>query len=56
MLMRKGIVPYSRENEYCFSELYDSGGADLMSTIEDYFRLLSMLSMGGTAVQQKMVK
>lgn len=37
-----------RTNRYCFSELYDSGGAGLMSTAEDYSQFLSMLSMGGT--------
>lgn len=43
------LAPYGCENIYRLSQRYDSGGAGLMSTVDDYIRLLSTLSMGGVS-------
>lgn len=43
------LTDWSQENEWRFSETYDSGGAGLMSTVEDYILLLSALSLGGVS-------
>lgn len=39
--------PMGQENRFRLSERYDSGGAGLLSTVDDYIRLLSALSMDG---------
>lgn len=43
------LAPWNQENEYRFGPNYDSGGAGLMSTVDDYIKFLSCLSLGGTA-------
>lgn len=45
------LAPCGSENSYRLSERYDSGGAGLMSTVDDYIRLLSALSMGGVSAE-----
>ena len=37
------------ENSYRLSDAYESGGAGLFATVDDYIRLFSALSTGGTA-------
>ena len=44
---RKGAVPCSGDNKFCFSPDYDSGGAGLCSTLEDYILLPEALANGG---------
>jgi len=49
---QKDSVPVYREkqnNEYCINHTYESGGAGIASCATDYIKLLSALSMGGTA-------
>ena len=41
------LVP--TENIYALSDEYESGGAGLFSSVDDYAKLLSALSLGGTA-------
>lgn len=41
--------PIGQENRFRFTESYDSGGAGLLSTVDDYIRLAAALSMGGTS-------
>ena len=43
------LGPYNQKNEWRFSERYDSGGAGVVSTVDDYIKFLTALSMGGTA-------
>lgn len=43
------LGPYNQENEWRFSEHYDSGGAGVVSTVDDYIKFLTALSLGGTA-------
>ena len=35
-------------NEYCLSDTYESGGAGLISTTEDYLKFCQMMTRGGT--------
>ena len=35
-------------NNYCVTEDYDSGGAGLFSTVDDYIKLITVLACGGT--------
>ena len=44
---RGTLTDWNQDNEWRFGDEYDSGGAGLMSTVEDYIRLLSALSLGG---------
>ena len=44
---KKGAVPCSGDNKFCFSPEYDSGGAGLCSTLEDYILLPEALANGG---------
>lgn len=37
------------ENQYCFSDNYDSGGAGLFAAVDDYIKLITVLANGGTA-------
>lgn len=43
----KNIVRYSDENNMVFTENYDSGGAGLVSCVEDYARFAQTLACGG---------
>lgn len=43
----KGIKPIGAQNPYVLGEAYDSGGAGLVTTVDDYIRFADMLSMGG---------
>lgn len=38
-----------QDNQFQLSECYDSGGAGLLSSVDDYMRLISTLSCGGLA-------
>jgi CubicO group peptidase (beta-lactamase class C family) len=44
---KKGAVPCGEDNKFCFSPDYDSGGAGLCSTLEDYILLPEALANGG---------
>lgn len=44
---KKGAVSCSGDNKFCFSPGYDSGGAGLCSTLEDYILLPEALANGG---------
>ena len=35
------------KNEYCFSSQYDSGGAGLFSSVDDYIKILTAIANGG---------
>lgn len=41
------LQPAGQENPYRLSACYESGGAGLLGTVEDYIRLPAALSMGG---------
>lgn len=41
-------IPWNQDNPYRFGKAYDSGGAGLVSTADDYIRFLTALSLGGT--------
>ena len=45
---RRGAVPCGGDNKFCFSQNYDSGGAGLCSTLNDYILLSEALANGGT--------
>ena len=45
---KKGAVPCGGDNKFEFSPDYDSGGAGLCSTLEDYILLPEALANGGT--------
>ena len=36
-------------NQYAFGDNYDSGGAGLFSTVDDYLKMLTAVAIGGTA-------
>lgn len=42
--------PMGQQNRFRLSERYDSGGAGLLSTVDDYIRLVSALSMGSGGI------
>lgn len=42
--------PMGQGNRFRLSQAYDSGGAGLLSTVDDYIRLVSALSMGGSGI------
>lgn len=42
--------PMGQQNRFRLSESYDSGGAGLLSTVDDYIRLVSALSLGGGGI------
>lgn len=39
--------PIGQGNPFRFTEAYDSGGAGLLSTVDDYIRLITALALGG---------
>ena len=41
--------PIGQNNHFRFTEEYDSGGAGLLSTVDDYIRLVTALALGGTS-------
>ena len=41
------IVPSKKTNAFTFSEGYESGGAGLISTVNDYMKFADMLALGG---------
>lgn len=41
------ISPTTRENAFVLAEGFQSGGAGLVSTVEDYIKFVDMLSLGG---------
>lgn len=41
--------PIGQQNRFRLSEEYDSGGAGLLSTVDDYIRLAAALSLGGVS-------
>ena len=41
------IVEIPIENEFVFGENYDSGGAGIISTVEDYARFVDLMACGG---------
>ena len=43
----KGIRPIGAENFYVLGPAYDSGGAGLITSVDDYIRFADMLAMGG---------
>ena len=43
----KPLLPVSGDNHFCFSDLYDSGGAGLCGTAEAYILLSEALACGG---------
>ena len=42
-------IPTECSNNYAFTPDYDSGGAGLFSTVDDYLKLVTVISLGGTA-------
>ena len=42
-------IPRPVENAFAFTPSYDSGGAGLFSTTEDYAKLVTAIALGGTA-------
>ena len=42
-------TPIATSNQYAFTENYDSGGAGLFSTVDEYMKVISVLANGGTA-------
>ena len=40
-------VPRPCENAFCLSSQYDSGGAGLFSSVDDYTRIISVIACGG---------
>ncbi|MBQ2434488.1 MAG: beta-lactamase family protein [Clostridia bacterium] len=46
----KGIRPIGAQNPYVLGPAYDSGGAGLVTTVEDYIRFADMLAMGGVGL------
>ncbi len=44
------LGPWNQENEWRFSDRYDSGGAGVISTVDDYIKFVTALSLGGTAL------
>ena len=42
--------PMGQENRFRLSQCYDSGGAGLLSTVDDYIRLVAALSVGGGGI------
>ncbi|MCD7818890.1 MAG: beta-lactamase family protein [Lachnospiraceae bacterium] len=49
------LANWNQDNEWRFSVNYDSGGAGLLSTVEDYILLLSALSMGGSTADGRRI-
>ena len=49
------IVPTSSDNDYVFAEGYESGGAGLVSTVEDYVKFADMLALGGVSKSGKRI-
>lgn len=45
----KGIVPMEKSDDYQISKAYESGGAGLASTANDYIKLGDTLACGGTS-------
>ena len=43
----KGVKPIHTQNPYVLGSKYDSGGAGLITSVEDYLRFADMLAMGG---------
>lgn len=43
----KGVRPIGTQNPYVLGSRYDSGGAGLITTVDDYIRFADMLAMGG---------
>ena len=41
--------PIGQVNQFRFTEEYDSGGAGLLSTVNDYIHLITALALGGTS-------
>ena len=41
--------PTSNKNPYALTDLFESGGAGLFSSVDEYAKLLTALSLGGTA-------
>jgi CubicO group peptidase (beta-lactamase class C family) len=48
-LHRAEHLPDYRVPSYRYSDCYDSGGAGLATTVDDYMKLLGALALGGTA-------
>ena len=46
----KGIRPVGTEVPHVFGTRYDSGGAGLVTSVEDYIRFADMLAMGGVGL------
>jgi len=46
----KGIRPIGTQNHYVLGPGYDSGGAGLVTSVDDYIRFADMMAMGGTAI------
>ena len=46
----KGIRPIGAQNPYVLGPAYDSGGAGLVTTVDDYIRFADMLAMGGVGL------
>lgn len=43
--------PIGQSNQFRFTEAYDSGGAGLLSTVNDYIHLITALALGGTSAE-----
>lgn len=41
------VLPREIHNQYAFSEDYDSGGAGLFSTVDEYMKVITVLANGG---------
>ena len=44
-------IPESLNNRYVFNDEYDSGGAGLFSTVNDYSKFISTISAGGVSAE-----
>lgn len=49
-------IPKKAECSYCFSENYDSGGAGLISTLEDYTKFVDALACGESKDGYRLLK
>jgi CubicO group peptidase (beta-lactamase class C family) len=43
-----GVTPHPIGNPYALSHAYDSGGAGLFSTVDDYMKIITVIANGGT--------
>lgn len=52
---QKRAIPYPEANPYELGSAYESGGAGIISTLDDYARFVDMLSRGGKTPEGKRI-